>query len=271
MQLDTLLKTLLNFVADPEKAWGEGSDGWSKPTNIKLGKPGRVQVEQADRNTARLLSGAYTPEQHAEFERQLGVVERTGAGTAYFPGNPDSLPIDMPKQHCSSCGKSFRACYLGADMQCYNCVLNSLCPMQPWRDIRCFWRRDIWSMEAFGRYGTRNELTFWWHNSNSGGNIAHQGLNILQNNELEVTKMVFSTAAVNAGCAYYVEHYPRVGGETSYSVYSQPYVRRDQYGRSTPIEAIEPLVLDLMEAMLPSWMLHEYRPRNPINGCYSVD
>src|SRR6266536_3443015 len=89
MQLSTLRQTLINFVRSPNASWGEPTDGWGNPTDISTGTVARVPVGQADRNTARLNSGAYTREQYTDFNRQLGQVERSGNGTAYFQGDPD--------------------------------------------------------------------------------------------------------------------------------------------------------------------------------------
>jgi hypothetical protein len=225
VDINVLKKTLLDFATNPDKSWGDATDGWGNPGGIDDTRVVRVSAEQGDRNTARMNSGTYTSEQYADFDYQLGIVERTGSGTAYFPGDPDNLPDDLPECICTQCRKSFRSCKGYGN--CYHCELDRLCPPLPGRHINAHWNRDEWSLEAFGDIGFHNKLTFWWSNLK--------------------------------------------GGSVSYSTCGRSGVNDDMYtSRYEELDELDPLVLDFILAMAPSWMLFEHRPRNPANGCFAV-
>jgi hypothetical protein len=268
VDINVLKKTLLDFATNPDKSWGDATDGWGNPGGIDDTRVVRVSAEQGDRNTARMNSGTYTSEQYADFDYQLGIVERTGSGTAYFPGDPDNLPDDLPECICTQCRKSFRSCK--GYCNCYHCELDRLCPPLPGRHINAHWNRDEWSLEAFGDIGFHNKLTFWWSNRNSGGNAQHQGLTLYRDRDGEATKMVFTTSATNARRRYRIT-FDLKGGSVSYSTCGRSGVNDDMYtSRYEELDELDPLVLDFILAMAPSWMLFEHRPRNPANGCFAV-
>jgi len=275
MKLNLLLQTLINFVGNPNESWGEPNDGYGNPTDINVGKPARVNTEQADRNTARLNSGTYTKEQYDDFYRQLGAVERSGSGTAYFSGDPDNLSESIPERTCSQCNKTFRSANIDTKVKCYACCLDQLCPVLPGRHIIAYWRRDEWRMEAHGDVGFRNEMTFFWHNSNSHGNVCHQGLVVHRDKKGTIRKLVFSTVSSRARRCYAVTFDREVNSiKLAYadkvSSIRSSDVADNNYTKFVAMEDLDDVVLDLMEAMLPSWMLYKHRPRNPANGCFAA-
>lgn len=75
-----------------------------------------------DKNSARVVSGAYTREQYADFQRQLAEVEE-GGPTAYFAGDPDLLPANVPERQCAECGDTFRSVLTEEKVSCYVCEL----------------------------------------------------------------------------------------------------------------------------------------------------
>jgi len=277
MKLNLLLQTLINFAGNPNESWGEPNDGHSNPTDINVGKPARVNTEQADRNTARLNSGTYTKEQYDDFYRKLGAVDRGEHGTAYFSGEPDNLPESVPERTCTQCQKTFRSANTDAEVKCYACCLDELCPMLPGRHITAYWRRDEWRMEAHGDVGFRNEMSFFWHNSNSMGNTCHQGLVVHRNTKGVIQKIVFSTVSSRARRCYTVTFNRETNSVTlaradgGYNIRSSD-VTDSNYSKFVEVEMeeIDDLILDLMEAKLPSWMLYKHRPRDPANGCFAA-
>lgn len=275
MKLNLLLQTLTNFAGNPNESWGEPNDGYGNPTDINFGKQARVNIEQADRNTARLYSGTYTKEQYDDFRRQLGTVERDGCGTAYFSGDTDNLPESIPERTCSQCNKTFQSVKTGAEVKCYACCLEQLCPVLPGKRITAYWHRDEWRLHAFGDIGFRNEMTFQWYNSNSNGNVCHQELVVHRNTEGTIRKLVFSTVASRSRRCYAVTFdreansikFARV--DNVFSIRSSD-VADNSYSKFDTMEELDDVVLDLMEAMLPTWMLYKHRPRNPANGCFAA-
>jgi len=269
MLLTTLRQTLINFAGNPDESWGTPTSGES-PTSASAGGVARVPIEQADRNTARLSSGAYTPGQYAAFDHQLGQLEQSGSGTARFPGNPDGLPVQVPERKCATCGKTFRSVHADEKVNCYNCVLDQLCPALPGRHIRCHWRRDGWRMEAFGDVGFRNELTYWWSNENSGGNASHQGLVVRRDQEGAILKMVLSTVASTALCCYDVT-FDLVENTIRFASRNRRTVNLDDtHGKRVVLEVLDDIVFDLILAMLPSRMIYAHRPRDITNGCFTA-
>ena len=274
MKLNLLLQTLINFVGKPNESWGEPTDGNGKPADINTGQQARVTVEQADRNTARLNSGTYTKEQYDDFDHQLGQVERDGRGTAYFSGDPNGLPANVPERACS-CGKTFRSAKTDDEVKCYECNLDQLCPVLPGRHVTAYWRRDEWRLHAFGDIGFHNEMTFQWYNSNSHGNVCHQGLVVHRNTNGTIRKLVFSTVASRSRRCYAVTFdreansikFARVDNVSSIR---SSDVADNSYSKFVAMEELDDIVLDLMEAMLPSWMLYKHRPRDPANGCFAA-
>ena len=273
MELLTLRNTLINFAGDPNKAWGQPTNGWGESANVNVGTISRVPVELADRNAARYASGTYTPAQLVDFEQQLAQIEKGNLTTAIFPGDPHRLPDTLPELPCPQCSRPFRSKYNDEPdtrIACYDCAIDHMCPPLPFRNIRCFWDRDDWHMEAFGMVGVRNELTFWWHNRNSGGNTGHQGLFVQRNREGEIVHMRFSTVAMSAHRCYVIS-FNLLANTTTFALRSRASVSEgDTYGKTTQLEELDPIVLDLAVAMLPTWMLYEHRPRNPANGCFAV-
>lgn len=266
MQLVTLRQTLVNFANDPDASWGKATDGWGKSASVLTGKPARVPVEQGDRNTARLISGTYTKEQYDDFTRQCAQIERQGSGVACFSGDPNNLPIGVPQRTCTQCKKSFRSVNIDLEAKCYDCVLDRLCPSLPGRRVRCFWRRDNWSMEAFG---TTNEPTFWWSNRNSGGNASHQGLEVYRHQNGGIRRLVLATVASNAHNCYRVA-WDMESDTTKYFLYNRASVTIDMYGKLTEVQAFDDIAVDLVVAMMPDWMTYTHRPRNPANGCFAT-
>jgi len=271
MELTTLRQTLINFAGDPSKSWGQASDGWGNPTDINSGREARVSVEQADRNTARLNSGTYTQAQYDDFDRQLGQVERGELGTAVFSGDPHNLPGAMPVLVCVDCDTEFMTTKTdySKPVRCYDCELKRLCPALPGEHIRCFWRRDDgWSMEAHGDVGFHNEMNFWWCNHNSGGNASHQGLVVRRDQEGKITKVILSTVASAANCCYDIT-FDLEANTIGYAVRDRRDVQLDNvYAKRTELEELDPIVLDLVVAMVPTWMLYIHRPRSA-NGCFA--
>jgi len=267
--LETLQKTLLSFANNPSQTWGVPTDGSGAPTGISTGIEARVTVQQADRNTARLNSGTYTQEQYDNFNLQLAQVERTGSRAARFPGDPDGLPESMSEYTCS-CGERFRTCLIEPHVRRYQCNLDRLCPVLPGRHIRAYWRRgDGWKMEVHGDVGFRNEMTFWWSNDNSGGNASHQGLTVHRDDKGVIRKLVFSTVASNANRCYVVTFNVAAYSTVTCAYYNSRSLVNDSFVKPVAVQEFDPLVVDLIIAMLPSWMLFAHRPRNPANGCFA--
>ena len=275
MKLELLRRTLINFVGKPNESWGEPTDGHGNPSDINTGKQARVNVEQSDRNTARINSGTYTKEQYDDFYRQLDGVERHGRGTAYFSGDPDNLPESLPERECPQCEKAFRSAKADWKAKCYSCCLEELCPALPGKHITAYWRRDEWRMEAHGDIGFRNEMTFEWYNSNSHGNTCHQGVVVHRNADGAIRKLVFSTVASRSRRCYTVT-FDREANSVKFaradnvSNIRTSDVADNNYAKFVAMEELDDLVLDLMEAKLPSWMLYKHRPRNPANGCFAA-
>ncbi len=274
-KLSLVLRTLINFAENPNESWGEPNDGDGNPTDINVGKQARVKVEQADRNTVRLHSGTYTKEQYDDFHRQLNAVERGGDGTAYFSGDPDNLPESVPKRTCSQCAKDFRSSKTEADVKCYVCCLEQLCPVLPDRHITAYWRRDGWYMEAHGDVGARNEMTFFWHNRNSKGNTCHQGMVVHRDAAGTICKIIFSTVASRARRCYAVTfdreaNSVKLAHADNTSSIFRNNVADNNYVKFVAMKELDDTIIDLMEAMLPEWMLYTHRPRNPENGCFAI-
>lgn len=269
-----LQETLLNFVGNPNESWGEPNDGNGNPVDLKMGEQIRRSSDQSDINTARLNSGTYTPEQKDDFWRQVCQTEhRSGtAPTPYFPGDPDDLPTSTPERICSQCGKTFRS-VTDEKAKCFNCSLEALCPVLPGRHIRAYWRRDGWWLECFGDIGFRNEMTFRWSNRTSGGNVCHQSLTVYRTAEGNVRKLIFSTVASAAKRCYRVmfdleaDAVKFARADNVCRIVSDD-VRDDNYAKCVEMKELDDVVLDLMVAMLPSWMLYTHYPRR--NGCFAV-
>ena len=265
MELKMLRQTLINFVENPSESWGQARGGDMQPIDITKGFQVRVTIEQGDINSARCNSGTYTEEQNADFDRQCANVEQMGFGTAYFSGNPNDLPDSVPERTCSCCDKTFRSAHTYESVRCYDCEINSICPMLPGRHIRANWNHDVWHLTAFGDVGFHNEMTYWWYNRNSHGNTAHQGLVVKRTNEGAIRKMVFSTAAVTANRCYVIT-FDLEADTVTFAVRKTRYVNTEGCG-----EEIGPdtLVLDFIVAMTPAWMLFKHRQRDLRNGCFA--
>lgn len=272
MNIRTLQGTLLNFIGNPNESWGEPNDGNGNPVDLKLGKQVCRTPDQADINTARLNSGTYTLEQKEDFWEQVCHIEHHG-GTAYFSGNPDQLPADIPERTCSQCGRTFRSVKTDEKVQCFDCSLVELCPVLPGRHIRAYWRHDGWRLEVFGDIGFCNEMSFSWSNRTSGGNVCHQDLEVYRTAEGKVLKLVLSTFASAAKRCYRVTFdleadsvkFTRV--DNVCRIMSGD-IRDDNYAEFVEMKELDDVVLDLMVAMIPSWMLHAHHPLK--NGCFTV-
>ena len=264
MQLDTLKAVLIDFANDPCKSWGGLRDG----EQFMNGSPARVAIEQGDRNTARLLSGTYTASQLGDFERQLGSVETAGHGTAYF-GNfiPDALEYSPT---CVNCNTPFASSLREADT-CYNCCLLRLCPTLPGRHFQHWWgldRDSLWTLYVFGDVGFHDTATYWWHNRNSGGNTGHQALVVSRAADGSIKRLVFTTVSQNAQRRYRII-WDLEAQTTRFFTCPRRYVNDDEYTpRSTELDELDALVLDLIVAMTPEFMIYNHRPRNPANGCF---
>lgn len=271
-----LREVLLNFVDNPNKSWGEPDDGNGNPVDLKVGEQIRRTPDQADINTARLNSGTYTPEQHDNFWRQVCQTEnRSGiAPTPRFPGDPDELPASIPERTCSQCGKTFRSVKTKEEVKCFDCSLEALCPVLTGRHIRAYWRRDGWWLECFGDIGFHNKMTFRWSNRTSGGNVCHQALTVYRTTEGDIRKLVFSTLASAAECCYRVtfdleaDSIKFARTKDKVCTIKSDDVRDNNYANFVEIKKLDNIVLDLMVAMIPSWMLYTYHPRR--NGCFPV-
>jgi len=274
MNIHTLRGTLLNFIGNPNESWGEPNDGNGNPVDLKMGEQVSRTSDQADINTARMNSGTHTPEQKDDFWKQVCQTEHRG-GTAYFPGDPDDLPADIPEKTCSQCGKTFRSVKTEEKVKCFNCSLDELCPVLPSRHIRAYWRRDGWWLEGFGDIGFRNEMVLQWSNQTSGGNVCHQRLEVYRTAEGKVRKLVLSTVASQAKCCYRVafdfekDAIKFARTDNAISIKSDD-VTDHNYAKFVELKELDDLVLDLMVAMIPSWMLYAHHPRNPANGCFAV-
>lgn len=270
-----LQELLLDFVGNPNKSWGEPNDGNGNPVDIQVGEQVRRTPDQSDINTARLNSGTYTPEQHDNFWQQVCQTEnRSGiAPTPCFPGDPDELPASILETTCSQCGKTFRSVKTEEKVKCFDCSLGELCPVLPGRHIMAFWRRDGWWMEGWGDIGFHNEMNFRWSNQTSGGNVCHQSLAVHRTAEGNIQKLVLSTVASAAERCYKVTFdleadsikFARVDNVCSIK---SDDVRHDNYAKFIEMNELDDIVLDLMVAMLPSWMLYTHHPLR--NGCFAV-
>jgi len=143
----------------------------------------------------------------------------------------------------------------------------------PGRQISDHWRYDDWRLDAYGDVGFSNQMTFFWYNSNSRGNMGHQGLVVYRNEKMVIKKMVFSTVAERSRRCYTItfQVYERMLDPVTVA-----FARADKvseirsndvadryYAKFVDMEELDELVLDLIVAMLPSWMLNKHRPRNP--------
>lgn len=274
MNIRTFRGTLLNFVGNPNESWGEPNDGNGNSVDLKVGEQVRRTPDQADINTARLNSGTYTSEEHDDFWKQLCATEHRG-GTAYFPGDPDQLSANIPERICSQCGKTFRSVKTEEKVKCFNCCMDELCPVLPGQHIQAYWRRDSWWLEGFGDIGWYNEMTFRWSNRTSGGNVCHQSLEVFRTAEGKVRKLVLSTVASEAKRCYRVafdlekDTVKFVRTDNAISIKSDD-MTDDNYAKFVELKELDDLALDLMVAMVPSWMLYTHHPRNPANGCFAV-
>lgn len=257
---ELIKRILISFVEDPNKSWGN-------PTSDETRWHVQVNVEQADRNTARLISGTYTPEQYADFQQQLCQVERNEIKTAYFIGDPNILPENVPKRICSHCGKTFKSASTDENVKCYDCNLDQLRLELPGRHFKAWWERDEWSMQAFGDTGHSNKMTFWWYNDNSSGNVCHQGLVVRRTAKGNIQSLRFSSVAYNAGRCYIIIFNLEEGSAVFY-VCDTINVNDDSWKLWHGVDEFDPVIFDLIIAMLPAWMLYEHRPRNPENGCF---
>ena len=275
INIRTLQGTLLNFVANPNESWGEPDDGNGNPVDLKAGEQIRRTPDQADINTARLNSGTYTPDQKDDFWQQVCKTEhRSGtAPTPCFPGDPDELPTSIPERTCSQCGKTFRSAKTDKKVKCFNCSLEALCPVLPGRHIRAYWDRDGWWLEGFGDIGFHNEMTFRWSNRTSGGNVCHQSLTVHRTAEEGIRKLILSTVASAAKRCYMAtfdletDSIKFARADNVCCIVSDD-VRDDNYTKFVEMKKLDDVVLDLMVAMLPSWMLYKHYPRR--NGCFAV-
>ena len=154
MDLDSLKALVLSIVDNPRNFWGE-------PTS-EHEEQSRVQVEQGDVNTARLSSGTYTQEDLDSFNRQESEIEAKGiTGSApFFGGSPDHLPESIPERLCSKCGKTFRSVRTEEKVDCFNCVLDRLCPELPWIWHTATFKREGWDLQLFEQRGRRQHLRF---------------------------------------------------------------------------------------------------------------
>lgn len=266
MNINTLRQTLISFVGNPNESWGEPNDGNGNPVDLKVGEQVRRTPDQSDINTARLNSGTYRSEQKNDFWRQVCQTEHHG-GTAYFPGDPDQLPVDILERTCSQCGKIFRSAKTDEKVKCFKCALDELCPVLPGRRIMAFWRRDGWWLEGFGDIGFRNEMTFQWSNRTSGGNVCHQNLTVHRTDEGAIRQLIFSTVASSAKRCYRVTF--DLEDSIKFARLDNTYsVNHDEYTKWIKMKELDNIVLDLMVAMIPSWMLYAHHPRR--NGCFAV-
>jgi len=270
-----LREVLLNFIGNPNKSWGEPDDGDGKPVDLKVGKQVRRTPDQSDINAARLKSGTYTQEQNRDYGKQVCETEyRSGtAPTPYFPGDPDELPTSIPERTCSQCGKIFRSAKTDETIRCFNCSLEALCPVLPGRRIIAYWRRDGWLLEGFGDIGFHNEMTFRWSNRTSGGNVCHQSLTVYRTGEGGIRKLVLSTVASAAERCYQVTFdletdSVKFACADDVSRISSDDVRDDNYAKFVEMKELDNVVLDLMVAMIPSWMLYTHYPLR--NGCFAA-
>lgn len=260
MELQTLRQILVNFVNDPNKSWGQATDGNQNPTDIATGREVRVPQEQSDRNTARLRSGSYTHEQYDDFFRQCDAIDQGSHGTARFAGDPDTLPEDVPERTCYLCTKTFRS-QTGKDepVMCYHCSLNDLCPVLPGRQIRAEWRRDEWWLTGFGDIGYRNELTFWWYPRGSHSNVGHQALEVKRDRQSIIHKMELWTADYEARRCYVII-FDFDTDTISYATTNGRYVDEAARGLKTKAETFDQATIDFIVGKVPAWMLDSHRP-----------
>lgn len=272
-----LQEVLLNFVDNPNKSWGELNDGNGNPVDLKVGKQVRRTPDQTDINAARLNSGTYTPEQEADWGQQVCQTEnRSGtAPTPCFPGDPDELPTSIPERNCSQCGKTFRSVKTKKEVKCFNCSLEALCPVLPGLHIMAFWKNcKGWWLEGFCHFDDpHNKMTFRWSNRTSGGNICHQNLEVYRTADGKVRKLVLSTVASAAERCYKVTFdletdSVRFACADNVSTIRSDDVKDGNYAKFIEMEKFDNVVLDLMVAMIPSWMLYTYYPLR--NGCFAA-
>ncbi len=262
MQIDRLRRVLERFIDNPGTGWGAGTDGNGGPFDT-MGCKTRVTPEQADFNTARLNSGSYRPAQLQDFNDQLRVVEQCGCGTAYFAGSPYELPDEIPERLCS-CGKMFRSVKTEEDVVCYDCNINRLCPVLPGRHLRGWWKRELWTLQMFGDVGFHNEMTYWWYNQNSAGNVCHQGLVVKRDVNGKIRSMRLSTIASLSRTCYIISFNYEAGPDDkpfTVSALKSTTVNNGGYGKVIDTEQPDPLMLDFVAAKLPSWMLDAYREK----------
>lgn len=108
------------------------------------------------------------------------------------------------------------------------------------------------------------------HNQNSGGNVGHQGLEVNRTAKGAIRKLIFSTVAANARQCYRIV-FDLETNSTAFSVYNSSYVNVDEFAKPiAEVDEFDSIVIDLMVAMLPSWMLYKHRPRDSANGCFAV-
>lgn len=259
MNLRFLEKLLLDFVQDPNKSWGE-------PAEIIKGKSIRLQVEPGDRNSARIASGTYTPEQYADFNRQLGEVEMGHIRTAYFPGDPSNLPKHIPERVCQ-CGRVFRSERTEEDVECYECNLDRFCITGTDPGVKMHWLRDPWTLEAHSRVDPNRYMEFWWYNRNSGGNNCHQALQVYRDEQGAVSRLVFSSFVAQTRYCYRFEFNKGQSEVKMAQVKDVECIKSDDFTADNysqffnELWKLDPIVLDLLLAMLPSWMLYAHTPR----------
>jgi hypothetical protein len=254
MHIVELKNILTSFAEDPHQIWGVGTDDFGNHVNINHGELTRFPITQGDRNTARIISGTYTQEQSDAYTRHE---LRVGPEHAHFSGDPYSLPDSVPERNCLNCGQSFRTQKANEQGLCYSCTLDVLCPPDPYRRITCFCSYGLWTLEAFGDEGISNEVKIRWYNRDSFANLAHQSLVVQRDKNRNILKLIFSTYAESANRRYEVI-FDIAAGTTKFQSKQSFMDSRDQ--DVTPIEDLDPVVLDLMIAMFPTWMLYAHRP-----------
>lgn len=244
-----LIERLTAFATNPAAFWGSDSIGANVIRNIETG----------DRNTARVLAGDYTDAEYADFDAQCVEIERYGSGTAYFPGEPNSLPGSVGIViECSTCGNPFRTNSALAK-SCYDCVLERICPAPephsgPFRE---YWKRGEWSCMANGIYGYRNQVDFFWDKSRYGTSSAKQGIQV--NGSLgSPTAMTFSTVirTDDVDCTYDINFGPDGDNVTLRMAKQCSSINwDDRRGNFVTIDELPEAIIIRMLEMLPPFLL----------------
>jgi len=116
-------------------------------------------------------------------------------------------------------------------------------------------------MEARGDIGFRNEMCYQWHNRNSAGNLCHQDLLVRRNAAEEIYELVFRTL-VQASERCYAATFDVKESTVKFTVRNATSLSNPKYTAEVAVDKVDPLVIALMVAMMPEWMLYEHSPKH---------